>query len=204
MAISPPISRYFQSSSRANGYRRWDGGEHHCSCKDPIPRGFFQFETISSRLSEKRGCCWTRRIWISTLWGWSPAQAVRRTAGTAIRLWMAPMRGSAARGLNMPPSVPWGPSSAMRTLKAPFMPLSFATDTASIPSRPDRYISWAMELYQRGIINDSQVGYPLQWGDQEAIIKLIGQIAKREGFGDVLAEGPFASGTLARGPKNSF
>ena len=71
----------------------------------------------------------------------------------------------------------------------------YGLDTISTGS----YISWAMELYQRGIINDSQVGYPLKWGDQRAIIKLIGQIARREGFGDVLAEGPFACRTLGNG-----
>jgi aldehyde:ferredoxin oxidoreductase len=65
----------------------------------------------------------------------------------------------------------------------------YGIDTISAGS----YIAWAMELYQRGIIDDSTIGYPLQWGDQKAIIKLIHQIARREGFGDVLAEGVRAS-----------
>ena len=71
----------------------------------------------------------------------------------------------------------------------------YGLDTISTGS----YISWAMELYQRGIIDDTQVGYPLQWGDQGAIIKLIGQIAGRQGFGDILAEGSFACGELGQG-----
>jgi len=54
------------------------------------------------------------------------------------------------------------------------------------------YIAWAMELYQRGIIDDSVVGYPIPWGDREAIIRLLHDIARREGFGDILAEGRFA------------
>lgn len=65
----------------------------------------------------------------------------------------------------------------------------YGLDTISTGS----YIAWAMELYQRGIIDDSTVGYPLRWGNQEAIIKLIHQIARREGFGNLLAEGVFAS-----------
>ena len=77
----------------------------------------------------------------------------------------------------------------------------YGLDTISTGS----YIAWAMELYQRKIIDDAQVGYPLKWGDQGAIITLIEQIAKREGFGDVLAEGPFAAGTIGhRVTKNSF
>ena len=65
----------------------------------------------------------------------------------------------------------------------------YGIDTISAGS----YIAWAMELYQRKIIDDSTVGYPLHWGDERAIIKLIHQIARREGFGDVLAEGVHAS-----------
>lgn len=55
------------------------------------------------------------------------------------------------------------------------------------------YIAWAMELYQRGIIDDSVVGYPIPWGDREAIVRLLHDIARREGFGDILAEGRFAT-----------
>jgi len=50
-------------------------------------------------------------------------------------------------------------------------------------------ISFAMELYEKGIINRDDVGFPLHWGEGESIIKMIEMIAKREGFGDILAEG---------------
>lgn len=49
-------------------------------------------------------------------------------------------------------------------------------------------LAWAMELYQRGIIDDSLTGGPLEWGDYERIHALIGDIACRRGFGAVLAE----------------
>jgi aldehyde:ferredoxin oxidoreductase len=52
-----------------------------------------------------------------------------------------------------------------------------------------RIISFAMELYEKGIINDKDVGFPLKWGDGEAVLKLIEMISKRQGFGSVLAEG---------------
>jgi len=73
----------------------------------------------------------------------------------------------------------------------------YGLDTISTGS----YIAWAMELYQRKIIDDSTVGYPLRWGDQKAIIKLIHQIAHRQGFGNILAEGVFVSGIF--GPEGS-
>jgi aldehyde:ferredoxin oxidoreductase len=49
-------------------------------------------------------------------------------------------------------------------------------------------IAWAMELYQRGLIDDEMTGGPLEWGDYETIHQLIEDIAYRRGFGDVLAE----------------
>lgn len=49
-------------------------------------------------------------------------------------------------------------------------------------------IAWAMELYQRGLIDDSLTGGPLAWGDYETIYELIEDIAYRRGFGNILAE----------------
>jgi aldehyde:ferredoxin oxidoreductase len=64
----------------------------------------------------------------------------------------------------------------------------YGLDTISTGS----YIAWAMELFQRGIIDQEMTEIPLNWGDGEAIIQLIHQIAKRKGFGNILAEGAFA------------
>ncbi|MDH5506541.1 MAG: aldehyde ferredoxin oxidoreductase family protein [Anaerolineae bacterium] len=49
-------------------------------------------------------------------------------------------------------------------------------------------IGWAMELYQRGLIDDQLTGTPLNWGDYERVHSLIEDIAYRRGFGDILAE----------------
>jgi aldehyde:ferredoxin oxidoreductase len=51
-------------------------------------------------------------------------------------------------------------------------------------------IGWAMECYQRGILTKEDFGgTPLSWGDYNAVIEMIPKIAKREGFGNILAEG---------------
>ncbi|MBW2051025.1 MAG: aldehyde ferredoxin oxidoreductase [Deltaproteobacteria bacterium] len=53
-----------------------------------------------------------------------------------------------------------------------------------------KILAWAMELYQRGIITTEDTdGIPLEWGDKNAILTMIQKIAKRDGFGDVLADG---------------
>ncbi len=51
-------------------------------------------------------------------------------------------------------------------------------------------IAWAMELYEKGILNDKQTdGLKLEWGDENVVFELIRKIALREGFGDTLADG---------------
>jgi aldehyde:ferredoxin oxidoreductase len=51
-------------------------------------------------------------------------------------------------------------------------------------------IGWAMECYQRGILTEGDTqGMKLEWGDAAVALELIGKIAHREGFGNLLAEG---------------
>jgi aldehyde:ferredoxin oxidoreductase len=51
-------------------------------------------------------------------------------------------------------------------------------------------VSFAMECYERGIINKQDTGgLELKFGDHLAMVKLVEMIAKREGIGDPLAEG---------------
>jgi len=62
-------------------------------------------------------------------------------------------------------------------------------------------IAFALELYQRGIIDEKDTGnLSLKWGVENAIMELIHQIAYRQGFGNILAEGSVrASQTIGRG-----
>lgn len=54
-------------------------------------------------------------------------------------------------------------------------------------------IGFAMELYEKGIITEEDVGFELNWGDAEAMIRLIEMMAHREGFGEILADGSQAA-----------
>jgi aldehyde:ferredoxin oxidoreductase len=63
-------------------------------------------------------------------------------------------------------------------------------------------IAWAMELYEQGIISDRDTGgLKLTFGNKEAAIQMIHMIARREGFGDLLADGP--KGAMERLPKEA-
>jgi len=74
----------------------------------------------------------------------------------------------------------------------------YGIDTLEIGSM----IGWAMELYEKGIIADTDThGLKLEWGNDGAVLELIKQVAFRTGFGDILAEGPL--GAVAKlGPES--
>ena len=57
-------------------------------------------------------------------------------------------------------------------------------------------LSWAIELYEKGIIDDSITGEPLRFGDYDLAVRLINAIAAREGFGAVLADSSQAGEAL--------
>lgn len=52
-------------------------------------------------------------------------------------------------------------------------------------------IACAMEMFQRGILAEEDVGMPLRFGDGDAVIDLLEKTAYRQGFGAVLAEGSY-------------
>jgi len=62
-------------------------------------------------------------------------------------------------------------------------------------------ISWAFELYEKGIINKEDCdGLELKWGNTDALLELIKKLAFREGFGNLLADGFKAAATkIGRG-----
>ncbi|UCB44642.1 MAG: aldehyde ferredoxin oxidoreductase family protein [Spirochaetota bacterium] len=58
-------------------------------------------------------------------------------------------------------------------------------------------ISAAMEWYERAIITKKDTdGMEIRFGDKEVAIALLHKIAKREGFGDILAEGGIRAGVI--------
>ena len=51
-------------------------------------------------------------------------------------------------------------------------------------------VAFAMELYENGIITmEDTCGIDLKWSDHQAMVALIEKVVKREGFGDILADG---------------
>lgn len=51
-------------------------------------------------------------------------------------------------------------------------------------------VGFAMECYEKGLLSRSDLdGIDLRWGDLDAMIQMWGKIARREGIGDLLADG---------------
>lgn len=64
--------------------------------------------------------------------------------------------------------------------------------------------AWLMDLYEKGIITAADTdGIPMEWGSEEACRAVVEKTAKREGFGEMLADGIVpAAQRLGRGSIN--
>jgi len=51
-------------------------------------------------------------------------------------------------------------------------------------------IAFAIELYEKGILTKKDTdGIDLKWGNHQAMVAMTMKLAKREGLGDILADG---------------
>jgi aldehyde:ferredoxin oxidoreductase len=76
------------------------------------------------------------------------------------------------------------------TLKANQICNRYGMDTISAGAT----IGFAFEAFENGLITTKDTGgLQLEWGDGQTVIKLLEMIGKREGFGDILAEGSRAA-----------
>lgn len=50
-------------------------------------------------------------------------------------------------------------------------------------------IAYAIQLYEKGILDEKKAGMKLEWGDGGTIVKLVNMIIGREGIGELLGEG---------------
>ena len=82
-----------------------------------------------------------------------------------------------------------GPNCGMTNLDAVFQANLLCNDYGMDPTSLGFTLSMAMECMERGCLDEQMVGLPLWFGDYRAMLRMIHQIAHREGFGDVLAEG---------------
>ncbi|MEM2896905.1 MAG: aldehyde ferredoxin oxidoreductase family protein [Candidatus Bathyarchaeia archaeon] len=64
-------------------------------------------------------------------------------------------------------------------------------------------VAFAMECFEKGILSQEDIGFKLDFGNKEGMFKLIEMIARREGIGNLLAEGvKKASEKLGKGSES--
>jgi aldehyde:ferredoxin oxidoreductase len=71
--------------------------------------------------------------------------------------------------------------------KASYVCDQMGMDTISVGGT----IACAMELFERGYLPEEDVGFKLNFGNAEVLVRLVEMIGKKEGFGAVLAEGGY-------------
>ncbi|MCP4519056.1 MAG: aldehyde ferredoxin oxidoreductase, partial [Delftia sp.] len=80
-----------------------------------------------------------------------------------------------------------GVSNLAALTKANYLCNELGLDTISMGAT----ISCAMELYEKGHLPEKDAGMPLRFGDADAVIELVRLTARREGLGDLLAQGSY-------------
>lgn len=88
------------------------------------------------------------------------------------------------------PLMAFGPRIGVDDLEAVLYMYNLTNELALDVISTGGALAFAIELFEHGIITREDTnGLDLCWGDVETAITVINQIAQREGFGDVLAEG---------------
>ena len=84
----------------------------------------------------------------------------------------------------------WGPQIGNTDLGAVVM-LSREVDRLGMDCNEASWaIGWVMECYEKGVFSEKDLdGIVMRWGNVEGVKTMLNKIAKREGIGDLLAEG---------------
>lgn len=84
-----------------------------------------------------------------------------------------------------------GPNLGIADLETIFQANVLCNELGLDPTSLGFTLSMAMECIEEGILTQDVTGVPLRFGEASAVLTVIRQIAHREGFGDLLAEGAY-------------
>ena len=95
----------------------------------------------------------------------------------------------AAGGIHQEITGTLGPNLGVADLATIFRANVLCNDLGLDPTSLGFTLSMAMECAERGLLPEGGAQAPLHFGDSGAVLRLINDIAYRQGFGDLLAEG---------------
>lgn len=174
--VGTPLLTDFYNEAGCLGAYNWRQGtfdiENICS------------ETFATKYRTKRKACWN---------------CPKHCSGYFI-VREGPLMGLHAEGVQYDTISGFGPkcgNNDMGTiLKAHVLCNQLGMDTISTSGT----IAMAMELFEKRIIGIEETeGIPLEWGNIKAIIEMLYKIARREGIGDILAEGEWNAAQILGG-----
>jgi len=100
-----------------------------------------------------------------------------------------PYAGTAAGGPQLSTVTRGGPNCGVVNIEAVFRFNQLCNDLGLDSISTGSSIAWLMETYERGLVSVEQTGGIVpEWGNEETLLALTEQIARREGIGDLLAE----------------
>ncbi|MEQ8200230.1 MAG: aldehyde ferredoxin oxidoreductase family protein [Syntrophomonadaceae bacterium] len=111
-------------------------------------------------------------------------------------------KGLRMKDMEVTPTVSFGSGCGMSlegTVKACEMSQRYGFDMVSVGG----VVAMAIELYNRGLISKEEIGYEMAFGDDDAILRLMDDIAHRRGIGDLLAEGVWRAASIYEGGESS-
>lgn len=97
-------------------------------------------------------------------------------------------KGLKMKDMEVTPTTSFGSGCGMSleaSVKAAEMSQRYGIEMVSVAGA----VGMAIELLGRGIITREDIGYDIAFGDDDAILQLMDDIAHRHGIGDILAEG---------------
>ncbi len=102
-----------------------------------------------------------------------------------------PYQGLAIKGIEIISTLDFGARLGIRNMAAIAKATELFQRYGIDCSTASATIALAIKLFQEGVITKADTdGIELKWGDEAAIFELMRRAALREGFGDLLAEGP--------------
>jgi len=102
--------------------------------------------------------------------------------------------GTYSGGPQLEPVNATGPRCGNTDIELVFKMNELCNDMGLDISTAGTVIAWLMETYEKGLIGDEELdGVKPEWGDEEAMLELLHRIVRREGIGDLLADGTGAA-----------
>ena len=150
-----------------------------------LPTRYFRYSTFEGA-EDISGELWAEKYLIKRRACYGCSMGCGRYAGVEEGPWATPpQEGPEYETINMLGSL-CGNNDLASIIRANHLCNNLGMDTISTGS----VIAFAMECFERGILTKKDLGgRALHWGDSDGILRLLKQIAYREGIGGLLADG---------------